>query len=49
MVKATVALISMVLMMLLAERTVCFTAVDASWGKRSERVCVIYDFTVFLE
>ena len=38
MVKTTIALISIVLMMLLVERTVCFTAVDASWGKRSEKV-----------
>ncbi len=38
MAKLTLLLISMVLMLVLVERTVSFTAVDASWGKRSEKV-----------
>ena len=46
MVKKTIALISIVLMMLLVERTVCFTAVDATWGKRSEKVCVQLCFSI---
>jgi hypothetical protein len=38
MARITLALISVVLMLVLVERTVSFTAVDASWGKRSEKV-----------
>lgn len=36
--KATIAVISIFLMLVSVERTVGFTAVDASWGKRSEKV-----------
>ncbi|CAB3984586.1 Hypothetical predicted protein [Paramuricea clavata] len=38
MARITLVLISVVLMLVLVERTVSFTAVDASWGKRSEKV-----------
>ena len=38
----------MMLMLVLVERTVSFTAVDASWGKRSEKVCTCkYTCTVY--
>jgi hypothetical protein len=49
MARITLALISVVLMLVLVERTVSFTAVDASWGKRSEKVRVeILAYTAYM-